>query len=244
MLITLGIIGVVAAMTLPGLIQNYQKMVLKNQFKKTYSQFLDAAKLTQSKSGAPIGCYYWDKSPYSGGICVAYNEYGSCTKWTLADGSPLPADYSGNFKDCRSFYEEFLGKTLMIIKYCPNHALANGCITEHYRGLDKIKAEQNPEVEPDPNMLFSDSVLKNTSSAWILKDGTLIMLYTSSVSGRPIFLIDINGHKSPNKWGYDIFTFRFSGNLLNGITTFTPVNYTYEKGGFSSTEMFLEAFHK
>ena len=33
-LITLGIIGVVAAMTMPVLFANYQKLVLKNQFKK------------------------------------------------------------------------------------------------------------------------------------------------------------------------------------------------------------------
>lgn len=36
-LITLGIIGVVAAMTIPTLIANYQKKVLENQFKKGYS---------------------------------------------------------------------------------------------------------------------------------------------------------------------------------------------------------------
>ena len=36
-LITLGIIGVVAALTLPSLIQNYQKQVWVNQLKKSYS---------------------------------------------------------------------------------------------------------------------------------------------------------------------------------------------------------------
>ena len=36
-LITLGVIGVVAAMTLPILVQNYQKMVWVNQLKKSYS---------------------------------------------------------------------------------------------------------------------------------------------------------------------------------------------------------------
>ena len=37
-LITLGIIGVVAAMTMPTLIANHRKTVLKTQFKKTYSE--------------------------------------------------------------------------------------------------------------------------------------------------------------------------------------------------------------
>ena len=36
-LITLGIIGVVAAITLPTLVANYQKQILVNQLKKTYT---------------------------------------------------------------------------------------------------------------------------------------------------------------------------------------------------------------
>lgn len=36
-LITLGIIGIVAAMTLPALVQKFEKTILKNQIKKTYS---------------------------------------------------------------------------------------------------------------------------------------------------------------------------------------------------------------
>ena len=45
-LITLGIIGFVAAMTMPVLINNYQKHALKNQFKVAYS-LLNQALLSQ-----------------------------------------------------------------------------------------------------------------------------------------------------------------------------------------------------
>ena len=41
-LITLGVIGVVASMTMPTLIQNYKKAVTINQLKKTYSTFAQA----------------------------------------------------------------------------------------------------------------------------------------------------------------------------------------------------------
>lgn len=41
-LITLGIIGVVAAMTIPSLVTKYQKKVLETQFKKAYSVLLNA----------------------------------------------------------------------------------------------------------------------------------------------------------------------------------------------------------
>lgn len=44
-LITLGIIGVVAALTLPSLIANYQKKILKNRFMKTYSELAQATEL-------------------------------------------------------------------------------------------------------------------------------------------------------------------------------------------------------
>ena len=47
-LITLGIIGVVTAMTLPALINKAEKMILKNQFKKAYSNFYNAVLQTVS----------------------------------------------------------------------------------------------------------------------------------------------------------------------------------------------------
>ena len=50
-LITLGIIGVVAAMTLPTLIANYQKQVYVNQLKKAYSSLSQGFTLMMAKEG-------------------------------------------------------------------------------------------------------------------------------------------------------------------------------------------------
>lgn len=50
-LVTLGIIGVVAAMTMPSLISNYQKKVLENQFKKSYSTISQAVQFTILETG-------------------------------------------------------------------------------------------------------------------------------------------------------------------------------------------------
>ena len=50
-LITLGIIGVVAAMTLPALIQNYQKGVALTRFKKAYSVMAQALTRAQADYG-------------------------------------------------------------------------------------------------------------------------------------------------------------------------------------------------
>lgn len=50
-LITLGIIGVVAAMTLPALIQKYEKQVTVTRLKTTYSTLSQAIKMSESENG-------------------------------------------------------------------------------------------------------------------------------------------------------------------------------------------------
>lgn len=50
-LITLGIIGIVAAMTLPALVGNYQKKVTTERIKKAYSEMLNVIKLSEAFNG-------------------------------------------------------------------------------------------------------------------------------------------------------------------------------------------------
>ena len=56
-LITLGIIGVVAAMTLPSVILNYQKKVTVNRLKQAYSTISQALVMAQKDHGDISG---WD----------------------------------------------------------------------------------------------------------------------------------------------------------------------------------------
>ncbi len=58
-LITLGIIGVVAAMTLPTLIQNHNKKVVATQLKQNYSIIAQALTMAQAEYGDPNN---WDVS--------------------------------------------------------------------------------------------------------------------------------------------------------------------------------------
>lgn len=240
-LITLGIIGVVAAMTLPALVQSYQKMVLKNQFKKSYANFFNAVKLAQAKIGSPVGCSYWTVNPFCALKCVATNPiYGTCSAYTCMDGSPMPGSWNGPREDCAVFEEELFTKTLKVVKFCQNNSLVNGCITNEYRGTDKIRVEQNPDAEfpPNPSGNFSDSNIKNAYSSWILADGTLIIKYGNYKSRSfPIYTIDINGHKKPNKWGHDIFTLKLVGDSTNGITKMEAELFATEKGGVSTAQM-------
>ena len=50
-LITLGIIGVVAALTIPSLVQNYKRTVVENKLKENYSLIYNAIRIAESKNG-------------------------------------------------------------------------------------------------------------------------------------------------------------------------------------------------
>ena len=65
-LITLGIIGVVAAITMPTLIQNHQKQVYVNQLKKTYSTLEQGFQKMLAEEGVESLCDlpYWPENDY------------------------------------------------------------------------------------------------------------------------------------------------------------------------------------
>lgn len=241
-LITLGIIGIIAAMTLPALINKAEKMILKNQFKKAYSNFYNAVIQAQTNMGGNTNCYYW-KSQKCKTVCIEQNVYGSCTKYLCEDGSPLPKDMNGQFQDCKIFHNELFNNTLKVITYCPNNALEKGCLTNKYKGTDELKEElsNDPNYQADPDKDWSKKNIQVRNPAHILSDGTLIIQWSGSV---PIYAIDVNGHKGPNIWGKDIFDIRLVGNLQDGIQTLSGNNnYPLVKDAITTTKM-IEDMHK
>ena len=60
-LITLGIIGVVAALTLPALIQNYQKKATATSVKKAYSELNQVIQMAKADYGDPSGWDYYEQ---------------------------------------------------------------------------------------------------------------------------------------------------------------------------------------
>lgn len=241
-LITLGIIGVAAALTMPALIAKQKQAVLNAQFKKAYSLFTNAVFQAQAQMGYPAYCSYWpnDQRPCPA-KCTDTNSYNECVSWTCADGSPIPPRYNGPRENCDLFEEQLFTQTLKVIKFCENKALANGCIDKTYKGTDEVKSEQNPDNEYNPNGAFGSNNLKNTYSAWVLSNGMIIIKYGNYKSlSFPVYTIDINGQKKPNKWGYDLFTFILWG-TDDGITQVAPTVYATEKGGKTAQEM-LENF--
>ena len=102
-LITLGIIGVVAAMTLPSVIQNYQKKITVERLKKTYSTLSQAVQMSVKDND---NIETWDFSlstqefmdkyviPYIKDIArenPSYEPARSSKKFALADGTTIEA---------------------------------------------------------------------------------------------------------------------------------------------------------
>lgn len=240
-LVTLGIIGIVAAMTLPALVNNYQEAALKSQFKKVYSMLSQSLKQMEvNNGGSPMQCFLWPQSKYRGGLaCLAYDENGNCKQWQ--SGS---ADHYGYTDDCGIFQQEF-EHTIKIIKVCENNALKNGCIPE-YSGVDTIQKQNNEDMsDADVNKAIAGatwwrkSAIEKERKAYVLADGTILLM--SGWSGMRIFAVDVNGMKKPNKWGYDLFVLSVAsdnGSSLNLIPSYiiNPV----EKGGKTAKQMLTE----
>ncbi len=107
-LITLAIIGIVAALTIPSVVRNYQDTQLKTQFRKAYSTIQRAFEATNYDMGGRPQCYT--------------DNNGSGTHYTT---------------ECPAFYEKLTEK-LKVIKYCKNNAFAQGCMPQYegYQGED------------------------------------------------------------------------------------------------------------
>lgn len=100
-LITLGIIGVVSAITMSVLTKNINKHIAKNQFKKAYSTISNALNLSVQEYGENLKCYYVANS----------------------------GDRENS--DCTDFFVNTFFKKLDTSKICINNAFQNGCMPDY-----------------------------------------------------------------------------------------------------------------
>ena len=189
-LITLGIIGVVAALTLPTLIQNYQKRVYVTQLKKSVSVLSNGFKLMMAHDGVTE---LKDTHAFSdmSGNNPAFNNA----------GTPDRCDYSNILtNDCRSIREglqsvfsgiQFVQRDATQIKFLNGSAVPNT--------FAPAKQARTYIVFPDGLEIYNYGFYKGLSSS----DG-LATYYG-------YLYVDLNGPKNPNTFGRDIFMF----NLYN-----------------------------
>ncbi len=148
-LITLGVLGIVIAMTLPSIISKYQKKQTTTQLKKVYSTLKQATEFAKSK-------------------------YGNVEDW----------DYN---LDENTFLQTYYAPYLRTI-------INKESNTYNYTDLGGKK--HNPA---HPTL--------------VLEDGTYIFIIIVRAFNNPFHIaVDINGNKSPNKMGRDLFVFSIVNN--------------------------------
>ena len=204
-LITLGIIGIVAAMTMPMLINKAQKMILAQQFKKMYTNIQNTINLIQADWGAPFECYN-----------TGFGEY--------------------HLTECDVFWEKFLSK-YQILQTCEREDY--DCHPE-YKSKAEVLAEGGEVINNHCTLDYPNGVF------YILSDGSYIIVNTK-ISEIPIehhavfFLIDVNGAKGPNRWGYDVFYITLNReNMKTDVIVANEVCAMKEKGGMYINEILLK----
>ena len=191
-LITLGIIGVVAAMTLPTLIANYKNKVLLNQAKNSYSKISNALLLVKTQNGYDSYADFFrpnttndelmqelSKSLQMTKICNAYR--GGCWTWKtkyekkkLEDGKAIYLDYRNSASAVLTD-----GSVITLSNYNRN----GDChwVNSYY------KRDQNGNIVKDEK---GNNIVINDADA---RCGHII--------------IDTNGAKGPNQFGADTWDF-------------------------------------
>ncbi len=178
-LITLGIIGVVAVLTVPNLVSNYQKKVYVTQLQKGYSQLQQAFALAMAEDEV--------------------DDLGDTTLWSLIPNS-------GNFRYTDSDYSSFvnqLKKYIKVSKFCSPvvNAYEDSCYGFDYTNLSgrkeerELSKENRLKIYTPSGLVYYFNIYGNESNTLSIGD-----YFPGSIE------IDVNGDKKPNKLGRDLFS--------------------------------------
>ena len=179
-LITLGVIGVVAALTMPSLIANYQKKVWVNQLKTTYSKLNEGFRQMMAKEGCTdLQCV---------GVIV-----------TIPSGASLSAEYKNFFKS--KVLETFKLSNvtnfdeLSLTSNTYQYTVKAGQVTTQFA----MYIDENLKESYYRNGFFGTT-----------PDGAILFFdfpYGNNINEGAMIIADINGQKGPNTLGRDIFWF-------------------------------------
>ena len=175
-LITLGIIGVVAALTLPSLIQKYQDQVLENQLKKMYSTLSQGIQ----KAMADDGVSNFGDTELSQACMYPEETSNACIQMVKKYFNVVAV------KTTRSEYYDGVIQT----KYIDGKTV--------FIGRDKSRRWSTPFGGYNNNPIY---VLAD-GSEFKFSSGR----YYSTSTVWSSFFIDTNGEKGPNVMGLDVFT--------------------------------------
>ncbi len=114
-LITLAIIGVVAALTIPSVVKNYRATQFESQFKKAYSSATQATLRMQVQEGGTVYDYEDNVSEFRNKFMSYFSVINDC-KTTCFD-STLYKTYNKNLAATRFFARSFITKDGMYYNF-------------------------------------------------------------------------------------------------------------------------------
>ncbi len=169
-LITLGIIGIVAAMTMPTVITKHQKKVTATKLKQTYSIIAQALEISKA-------------------------EYGDVSNWNSHLEFKTPIENIDRKEFLTNFAQKYLIPNLKSVK---DYGYINARIKLGYTGSSWTSYYFGLPNGSLTEITFSNSCLKYENKVCV--EGVYLHL---------LLTIDVNGVKSPNKIGRDIFNTMF-----------------------------------
>lgn len=188
-LITLGIIGVVAAMTLPTLIQSYQKQVWATSAKKSYAVISNMLQKMMADEGASS---ITDTTLFTDGLCSTSS---SCED---AYGNP-------------SVLKNTIPKYLKVVKICKG----SECNMK-YNNAEIVDSKFKPSSYKYNISGFFSNVSGNSIYGFYTNDGQIYYITFNGwvdENDRSVkFCFDTNGEKGPNTRGRDFFCAEYCKN--------------------------------
>ncbi|MBR1754209.1 type II secretion system protein [bacterium] len=188
-LITLGIIGIVAALTIPTLMQKHNDAVIVNRFKKTYSALQNAYEMMQA-------------------------EYGMADKWDLRGHAAQENELIDRFAKYLKYQQKcYVGDASCV----PNvtYKKANGDDAENW-STEAVVANRSSMILADGQFFMLNVRVDGTKCPSEETDAEKCKPLSDMPLQ---FYVDINGEKGPNKKGEDffyIFADGESGKLIPG----------------------------
>lgn len=186
-LITLGIIGIVAAMTLPTLVAKYKDKELASRTKKAYSAIQQAAQLALATYRTP-GDYssLFDITKTSAEVMKNYQKYFNGAKYCEPE--------TGN-KECMGLH--------YMIKYSGKYQSQNGTVNSGSKmyNLPRIVLNDGTVIAVEQK----NDEYREYECQQYNEDGSLGEMRTCKSNYIAIIQFDVNGNKLPNQFGRDAF---------------------------------------
>ena len=213
-LVTLGIIGVVAVLTVPNVISSYQKKVYVARLQKAYNQlqqvfdlamaddeveYLADTELMQSINGDRIGASE-DQSAFSSKLGEYMKIQKVCNPREYSEGCHTISytDFNGDYDNPLSGRLQIFTKDGMIYYF-------SSFLPKYPRSLSKEECEES------------------------MADGGSVCSYYTNPSSAGLE-VDVNGIKGPNRYGRDMFRFLLDNKgqvFLMGAVSFMGKRKSY-----------------